>query len=138
MQSHLFTYGTLQNAEILAQVVGRSWPSSPAVLEGYARYRLNDKPYPALVEESGSQVQGSLYSGVTQAELTRLDDYEGELYERRSLRVWVGTRALDAFTYLLRREYRALLSAELWELADFEREHLSSYLSRISVTRRAP
>ena len=134
----LFAYGTLQNAEILAQVVGRSWPSSPAVLKGYARYRVNDKPYPAIVEEPGAQVQGSLYSGVTEPELDRLDDYEGELYERCSLRVWVGTQALDAFTYLLRREYRALLSAELWELADFEREHLAGYLSRISVTRRAP
>jgi len=138
MSSNLFTYGTLQNAEVIAQVVGRSWPSSPALLEGYARYRVNDKPYPAIVEAPGAQVHGSLYSGVTQRELERLDDYEGELYERCSLRVWVGTRALDAFTYLLRREYRALLSAELWELADFEREHLASYLSRISVTGRAP
>jgi gamma-glutamylcyclotransferase (GGCT)/AIG2-like uncharacterized protein YtfP len=138
MPGNLFTYGTLQNAEVLAQVVGRSWPSSPALLDGYARYRVNDKPYPAIVEQPGAQVQGSLYSGVTQRELERLDDYEGELYERCSLRVWVGTQAMDAFTYLLRAEYRALLSAELWELADFEREHLASYLSRISVTGRAP
>jgi gamma-glutamylcyclotransferase (GGCT)/AIG2-like uncharacterized protein YtfP len=138
MPSALFTYGTLQNAEVIAQVVGRSWPSSPALLEGYARYRVNDKPYPALVEEPGAQVQGSLYLGVTQTELERLDDYEGELYERCSLRVWVDTQAFEAFTYLLRREYRVQLSGELWELADFEREHLASYLSRISVTRRAP
>ena len=138
MPSNLFTYGTLQNAEILAQVVGRSWPSSPALLNGYARYRVNDKPYPAIVEQPGAQVQGSLYSGVSQPELERLDEYEGELYQRCALRVWVGTQAVDAFTYLLRGEYRALLSVELWELADFEREHLASYLSRISVTRRAP
>ena len=138
MPSNLFTYGTLQNAEILAQVVGRSWPSSPALLNGYARYRVNDKPYPAIVEQPGAQVQGSLYSGVSQTELERLDEYEGELYQRCALRVWVGTQAVDAFTYLLRGEYRALLSVELWELADFEREHLASYLSRISVTRRAP
>jgi hypothetical protein len=75
---------------------------------------------------------------VTPLELERLDDYEGELYERRSLGVWVGAQTLQAFTYLLRREYRALLSAEPWQLADFEREHLASYLSRISLTRRAP
>jgi len=134
----LFTYGTLQNADVFAQVVGRSWLSSPARLEGYARYRVNHKPYPAIVAEPGAQVHGALYSGVTPLELERLDDYEGELYERRSLRVWVGTQALEAFTYLLRQEYRALLSAEAWELADFEREHLASYLSRISLTRRAP
>jgi gamma-glutamylcyclotransferase (GGCT)/AIG2-like uncharacterized protein YtfP len=138
MPSNLFTYGTLQNAEILAQVVGRSWPSSPALLDGYARYRVNGKPYPAIVEEPGAQVQGSLYSGVSQIELERLDEYEGELYQRCALRVWVGPQAIDAFTYLLRGEYRALLSVELWELADFEREHLAGYLSRISVTRRAP
>ena len=60
MPSNLFTYGTLQNAEVLAQVVGRSWPSSPALLDGYARYRVNDKPYPAIVEQPGAQVQGSL------------------------------------------------------------------------------
>jgi len=134
----LFTYGTLQNAAVFAAVVGRSWPSSPARLLGYARYRVNDKPYPAIVSEPGAEVHGSLYEGVTQAELEQLDDYEGALYERRSLRVWVGTQALEAFTYLLLLEHRGLLSAQGWELADFEREQLASYLNRISVTRRAP
>ncbi|HWO13754.1 MAG TPA: gamma-glutamylcyclotransferase, partial [Polyangiaceae bacterium] len=72
------------------------------------------------------------------AELQRLDDYEGPIYERRVVSCDVGGEALEACTYVLRAEYVDRLSAEPWDLEQFEREHLASYLARISVTLRAP
>jgi len=136
---HLFAYGTLQLPDILHAVVGERWHGRAAVLDGYACYRIRGKPYPAIVVEPTGSVSGLLYSDVGAPELERLDRYEGELYERRTLGVRVdGTPLTAAVGYVLADRHRSLLSAQGWELAAFEREHLAEYLQRISLTLRAP
>jgi gamma-glutamylcyclotransferase (GGCT)/AIG2-like uncharacterized protein YtfP len=134
----LFAYGTLQLMEVLHAVVGQRWQGQPALLVGYARYRVRGKPYPAIVAEPMAQVPGLLYRGVAAEELAWLDTYEGELYERRTVDVQVGAAAHPAVVYVLGEQHRSLLSKDAWELAEFEREHLAEYLQRIAVTRRAP
>ena len=134
----LFAYGTLQLPEVLQAVLGLRWQGAPALLPGYARYRVRGKPYPAIVPEPGGNVAGLVYSGVGATELEQLDHYEGELYERRTLSVRAGGATLAAVTYVLGDQHRALLSNESWELGAFEREHLHDYLRSISLTRRAP
>jgi len=137
-EQYLFAYGTLQLPLILQAVVGGHWPGTPALLQGYARYRVRGKPYPAIVPEPGGNVAGLVYPGVGANEIEQLDRYEGDLYERQTLDVRAGGATLQALTYVLREQHRALLSNESWELGAFEREHLSNYLLEISVTRRAP
>jgi gamma-glutamylcyclotransferase (GGCT)/AIG2-like uncharacterized protein YtfP len=134
----LFAYGTLQVPDILQAVVGQRWQGEPAVLSGYACYRVSNKPYPAIVVDPAGAVAGVLYSGVSTRDLERLDSYEGELYERRELSVRAGGTLLGAAAYVLGERHRSILSTEAWELAAFEREHLAAYLTRIAVTRRAP
>src|SRR3954470_393084 len=109
---YLFAYGTLQLPEILEAVVAGRWQGTPALLQGYARYRLRGKPYPAIVPEPGGNVAGLVYPGVGAAELEQLDRYEGDLYERHTLGVRAGGAALRALTYVLRAQHRALLSNE--------------------------
>jgi gamma-glutamylcyclotransferase (GGCT)/AIG2-like uncharacterized protein YtfP len=138
MSLHLFTYGTLQLPDVLQAVLGQRWSGEAALLPGYARYRVAGKPYPAIVAEPSACVAGILYSSLGEPELEQLDQYEGELYERLALRVRVGGAERSAFSYVLRDEYRSLLSSEDWDLAAFERQHLASYLERIAGTRRAP
>jgi gamma-glutamylcyclotransferase (GGCT)/AIG2-like uncharacterized protein YtfP len=134
----LFAYGTLQLPEILAQVVGRSWPGSRAELVGYRRYPLRGKPYPAIVEEESARVVGLLYPGVSPLELDLLDRYEGELYERRLVTVNVGPLPEPAFVYVLGKRNAEQLAAGEWDLGRFARDQLPSYLAQVSVTRRAP
>ena len=134
----LFAYGTLQLPDVLQAVVGQRWQGEPALLAGYARYRVRGKPYPAVVSEASGNVAGLLYSGIGAAELALLDSYEGELYERRDVSVRVGGDARPAVVYVLGEQYRLLLSSDAWELGEFEREHLAEYLQRIARTRRAP
>ena len=134
----LFAYGTLQLPDILEAVLGLRWQGAPALLPGYARYRVRGKPYPAIVPEPGGNVAGLLYPGVRAAELEHLDRYEGELYERHALSVRVDGATRAAVAYVLGEQHRALLSNESWELGAFEREHLTEYLRTISGTRRAP
>jgi gamma-glutamylcyclotransferase (GGCT)/AIG2-like uncharacterized protein YtfP len=135
---HLYTYGTLQLPQIMSQIVGRPVFGRPARLAGFARFRIRDRVYPAIVESPGAEVGGVIYEGLAAAELVRLDDYEGPLYERRAVEVDVEGGTSSAYTYVLRPEHVERLSSEPWDLARFEREHLASYLARISVTLRAP
>jgi hypothetical protein len=125
---HLYAYGTLQVPEVLQQVIGRSVAGRPAVLEGYARYRLRNQVYPGIVEHPGGHVTGLLYSGIDAHELERLDAYEGPLYERRSLTLRVDGEQIEATGYVLRIEHRRLLSNHPWELGAFSRDHLTDYL----------
>ena len=136
--SHLYTYGTLQLPQIISQIVGRPVRGRPARLSGFARFRIQDRVYPAIVESPGAEVGGVVYEGLAAEELARLDDYEGPIYERRTVEIEVAGAGLTACTYVLRAEHAARLSSEPWDLAHFEREHLASYLARISVTLRAP
>jgi gamma-glutamylcyclotransferase (GGCT)/AIG2-like uncharacterized protein YtfP len=135
---HLYAYGTLQVGAIFAQIVGRAIEGRAATLAGYARYRISDRVYPAIVEAPGNEVPGVVYLGLTAEELARLDVYEGHLYERREVRVWEGAGTLLVDTYVLRSEHRHRLSSEPWDRERFEREHLASYLADISTTSRAP
>jgi gamma-glutamylcyclotransferase (GGCT)/AIG2-like uncharacterized protein YtfP len=134
----LFAYGTLQLPEVLHAVVGRRWQGEPALLVGYARYRVRGKTYPAIVAEPAGNVAGLLYGGVDAEELALLDRYEGELYEHRTVNVRVGGGAHPALAYVLGEQHRSLLSGDAWELGEFEREHLAGYLQQIALTRRAP
>jgi gamma-glutamylcyclotransferase (GGCT)/AIG2-like uncharacterized protein YtfP len=135
---HLYTYGTLQVAAIIERIVGRALAGEPARLEGYARFRVKGRVYPAIVEAAGCEVPGVLYAGLEAAELDRLDFYEGDLYERREVSVWAGAGVQRAATYVLRSELRHELSDEGWELAGFLRDHLDEYLAIISQTAQAP
>lgn len=139
MSTHfLYTYGTLQVPAIFRHIVGRTVEGHPTSLDGYARYRVRACVYPAIVEELGGRVPGLVYGGLSTSELERLDNYEGELYERRLLPVLHGSLHVEAYVYVLRADQRHLLSTEAWDLDSFTREHLSRYLQQVSATSRAP
>ena len=109
MTHRLFVYGTLApgrpNAHVLAPVPG-TW--EPATVRG----RLLPEGwgaaagYPAVVlDPAGDVVAGLLFSSDTlDAHWVRLDDFEGDGYERVSTTVTRpdGT-TVDAFVYALRR-----------------------------------
>lgn len=135
---NLYTYGTLQLPQIMSQIVGRPVFGRPARLAGFARFCIRDRVYPAIIQSPGAEVEGVLYEQLTAEELARLDDYEGPIYERRTVEIDAAGTRLSACTYVLRPEHGARLSSEPWELDVFEREHLASYLARISITLRAP
>jgi gamma-glutamylcyclotransferase (GGCT)/AIG2-like uncharacterized protein YtfP len=134
----LFAYGTLQVAEIFEHIVGRALPGCPALLQGYARYRVAQRVYPAIVRQPGAYVSGLLYSGLDARELEHLDVYEGELYQRTLLEVQASGTRVEAWTYVLGDAHLEQLAPDAWDLETFQREHLTSYLKRVSVTRRAP
>ena len=91
----LFTYGTLQSPLTQQKLLGRTLgEGTPDTLLGY---RLADLTgihdvYTILQPHPGSTVEGMLFE-VSQDELEQLDDYEGDAYQRVSVRLMSGTRA---------------------------------------------
>ena len=126
---HVFTYGTLMIPEVMAAVTAGRFPSRPADLPGYVRYRVRDESYPGIVPAAGEIVSGVLYLDVTAAALARLDRFEGDLYERTAVTVrFENETGLPAATYIIHAAHRNRLTSEPWDLEAFRRDHLAGFL----------
>lgn len=123
----LFVYGTLLVPEIARAVVGRVPPSLPAVLFDHARVTVEGCVYPAVTPRRGERVSGAVYLDLSPEELERLDAYEGELYQRRRVRISVNDTLDEALCYVVRPECVDRLSTRPWDLETFVREHGRSF-----------
>ncbi|KAL1644373.1 hypothetical protein SLS58_004287 [Diplodia intermedia] len=98
-----FFYGTLMVPKVLHRVIyGTStpepWqtaslsPSRPALLHAHQRRKVRHADYPGVIalpdaDPSSTSVRGTLVAGLTDADMYRLDLFEGDEYERRRVRV---------------------------------------------------
>lgn len=128
----LFCYGSLEFAEVMREVTGRSFAAEPATLDGFARYRVRDADYPGLLPEPGARTDGTLYRALDAASLAALDRFEGGLYERRTLDVRTRDGASAAAqVYVVREAHRRALSREPWDKQTFARESLPGFVRRL-------
>jgi len=94
-----FFYGTLMAPQVLHRVChGSTAPdnpiyashnlkATPAILHNFRRHKVRYADYPAILPVSRSTVRGTFVSGLTDADIWRLDLFEGDEYERRNVRV---------------------------------------------------
>lgn len=117
---NLFAYGTLQHPSIITYVIGRVPHKMAARLPDYVRYRIRDADYPGIFPKKDCEVDGCLFSGITEGELVLLDRYESDLYERRivNVRLTEGNSAL-AFAYVLPPAHESVCTEELWDLNQY-------------------
>jgi len=108
----------------------------PAVLSGYSRRRVKLADYPGIIEQDGHTVRGTLATGLTQANLYRLDYFEGNEYERQTVKVKVdkagvsngddddggGGGGVEAYVYVFKNPAR--LESREWDYDEFRREKL--------------
>lgn len=99
--------------EIIAGVIGRLVEGRPAVLEGVRRMRVKGAVYPSLIPGDG-EVDGILFKGLTEADLIKLDHFEGDEYERRIATVLTGEAPVDAQVYFASEKGKALLEDKEW------------------------
>ena len=116
----LFAYGTLMCPAIMKDVTGLDLRGEPATLEGFRRGLVRDEVFPAILPASGHAVQGVIYQPMTPPAWSRLDRFEGEIYERRmiSLRLPNG-RILSAGTYVIAPAHTDLLTDLEWDFDHF-------------------
>lgn len=91
----LFAYGTLCDPATQQRLLGRLLGDGASdTLRGYTLSRLRGihDDYTIVQPKPGSTVSGRLYE-VSREELTRLDAYEGEAYQRISVTLMSKTRA---------------------------------------------
>ena len=128
VDDRLFAYGTLLFPAVFASVTGVARTSRTATLGGYARFRIAREAYPAIVEQIGAVTEGVLIEGINLRLWLQLDGFEGEYYERRSVRVRAAEGFITAQTYVMSPAWRHLLSNEPWSPAWFEEHHYQAYV----------
>jgi gamma-glutamylcyclotransferase (GGCT)/AIG2-like uncharacterized protein YtfP len=127
---NLFTYGSLMIPSVMHTVTGRHFLHREAALRGYARFKVKGESYPGIIHQKGAFTNGIVHLGVDAQSLKRLDEFEGDMYERVSVRVESDQGgSLTAETYVIKREHSGLLSSEPWDLEEFENNHLQEFMA---------
>ena len=129
-QTHLFAYGTLMLPEMVQQLLGRAITSVPGTLYGYACYEVKHQIYPAIIAVDGAKVSGLVYENILEIDLKKLDQYEGDMYDRTKVTVQLsdGTDILCQ-TYICKVEYHSYLLNKLWTPSRISPEGLLGLLN---------
>jgi gamma-glutamylcyclotransferase (GGCT)/AIG2-like uncharacterized protein YtfP len=100
MLHKIFVYGTLMVLEIRRQFVDRKVSIEKCSLKGFimSEIKSGDETYPVIVADENATypIQGEVFE-VTDNELNKLDEYEGEEYKRIKIQTDLGH---IAWTYI--------------------------------------
>ncbi|KAM7221108.1 hypothetical protein V8F06_003493 [Rhypophila decipiens] len=83
-------YTVCYNAKNVPKSISKQHTFNPAILHGYSRHRVADADYPGIIADKAGEnntVFGMLVTGLTKANLKKLDYFEGDQYERREVKV---------------------------------------------------
>lgn len=127
---NIFTYGSLMFPSVMKAVTGREFPSRKARVKHHARFKVKGESYPGLTPLEGAVTEGILYRDVDILSVRRLDDFEGEFYERAEVPAdTLDGESLTAHTYVIKPQYRDRLSSELWDPVHFEKADLQQFMA---------
>ncbi|OQO13864.1 hypothetical protein B0A48_00739 [Cryoendolithus antarcticus] len=142
-----FFYGTLMAPQVLHRVTHGSTPNDPkfvpdhikvvpAILHNYRRHRVKHADYPAIVPVPSASVRGTYVTGLRDADIWRLDIFEGDEYVRKVVKVRLLTAVgdesgqgnvegdeVEAETYVWKASRNRLEDGE-WDFAEFQREKM--------------
>lgn len=131
MHRHCFTYGSLMSADIMSRVCAAQLTGIPASLAGFSRHPVRGEAYPGIVPAARGRVDGLLYQDLPVAVWRRLDAFEGDLYERRSVSVTLADgRSMEADTYVFKPEHSHLLEPGDWDFTDFMQRGKADFEAR--------
>ena len=123
---NVFTYGSLMYDRVWSRVVTGHYARQNGVVQGFQRLRVKNEQYPGLIKGKG-YVEGVVYFDVSAEDMTRLDQFEGELYQRKVVEVVCDNgRGVTASVYVIRDLFRERLDGE-WSIAEFEQNGLAEF-----------
>ncbi|WP_052153064.1 gamma-glutamylcyclotransferase family protein [Devosia sp. LC5] len=134
----LFAYGTLQDADVLASVLGR--PVDIAMLQSasapdFKAVAYPGRVYPALVPCPGAAAPGLLIGGLDRLDLAVLDAFEGDEYRRGSIPVLLDEQIIHAQAYLPAISIEP--SAPAWSLRHWLANHKPQVIAAEAGTARS-
>lgn len=131
VSSHLFVYGSLVVPIVMQTVTGRSFRHAEACLHGFERFMLEGRVYPGVAEAETRSTRGRIYFDLDEDALARLDYFEADDYERRTLYVELADDSLvPASVYVISDILRDLLIDDVWDEAKFVAEDLENFLKQ--------
>ncbi|KAI1491113.1 AIG2-like family-domain-containing protein [Biscogniauxia mediterranea] len=101
-----FFYGTLMAPEVFFTVCYRSSTENvallkslhnfqPAILHGYCRRRVQHADYPGIIPDADHVVRGMYVTGLTDANIFHLDNFEGSEYDRKTVKARLLSKVGD-------------------------------------------
>lgn len=98
---------------------------NPAILEGHIRRRVSAADYPGVVAQEGESVRGMYVTGLTDANIEKLDIFEGDEYIRQKVTVRVietgEEKETETYIYL----HPDHLEQGEWDFEHFKKEKLA-------------
>ncbi len=127
---HLFTYGSLMFPQVWSVVVRGEYKKQSARLHGHQRCCIKGETYPAAIAASAADyIDGHLYMNVRSEDMQRLDNFEGDNYEKIEAPVTLADNSVVmAAVYLYRHHEK--LATQAWDVQWFEREGIKTFLAQ--------
>ena len=131
-------YSVCYGTKDVPEAIQKLHTFTPAILHGYCRRRVRYADYPGVTEDKDHKTFGIFTTGLTRANLERLDYFEGGDYERRTVSVRLldeigdiqghgqvegEERSAGVYVYLKEQD----LEDREWDLEEFRREKLQSW-----------
>ncbi len=127
----LFTYGSLMCEDIMFRVAGDCEVAGEAVLDGFRCLAVCNEEYPAIAPCENAATRGVLYRAIAADGWRKLDDFEGEMYERRSVTVrLISGETVSADTYVFRVEFHHLLTDLDWRFETFLKQGKQRFIEK--------
>ncbi len=80
-------YSVCYRSKDVPEAIAKLHTFHPAILRGYCRRRVKFADYPGIIEDKAHNVFGTFATGLTKANIAKLDYFEGSQYERRTVTV---------------------------------------------------
>jgi hypothetical protein len=128
-----FFYGTLLDHDVTALVLGRRLPPqafAPAILPGYARWRVQGGSYPISVPDRKGEVSGAVVGGLSVRDVARLAAYEGPGYRIAALKVRMDG-ALTTVSVFEPIVSRLKPTNRSWDLSLWQRRDKRTFVARL-------
>lgn len=126
---HIFTYGSLMFEQVWNEVVRGRYQSCPGTVSGYVRRAIEHEHYPAMLPGPvNATVEGVIYFDIGVEDLTRLDEFEGSIYDRRQVQVMTDNNIHAAEAYILNNSYRHIVSDQEWNPEKFKEQTIHQFL----------
>jgi RNA 2',3'-cyclic 3'-phosphodiesterase len=124
----LFIYGSLKEAKVQKEILGRCLEMEEATLLDYSTNKLliDGIEYISIVEKKGNKVNGKL-TEVSEEELREIDNYEGKDY----IRIKVNVEGKEAFAYKKNEKIRAFIAITFPEEVIGEVERVQELLGKV-------
>jgi hypothetical protein len=120
MRLPFFFFGSLRDEGVFRAVLGRpvaAFAATAATLDGHTVERLEEWPYPRLVERAGGRAPGLLVDGFTAAEIDRMCFFESLEYELREITVETGSGQRRAACFMAVNQMGS--SGIAWRIEDW-------------------